>query len=140
MTRAPSFPRRKFLKIGASVAGTAAITGSGFARRAFANNHPQPHAQSLDFLDRETYSSDMTAHSVFDAKTLGQHGIQMVARGNERFFFCDNDVLDVTDPLNPTHVAENAWAGGGAGGPPAIGYNQRLGKWIMLVGDSPPGA
>ncbi len=139
MTRTPTIPRREFLKIGASVAGTAAITGSGLAQRAFANNHPQPHEDSIDFLDRETYISEMSVHSVFDAKTLGQHGIQMVARGDERFFFCDNDVIDVTDPLRPTHFAENAWAGGGAGGPPAIGYNRQLGKWIMIVGDSPPG-
>ena len=93
MTRTPTFPRREFLKIGASVAGTAAITVGGLVQRAFANNHPQPHEHSLDYLDRGTYVSEMTIHSVFEPKTLGQHGIQMVARGDQRFFFCDNDVI-----------------------------------------------
>ena len=41
-----------------------------------------------------------------------------------------------TAPLQPLHINENAWAGGGAGGPPAIGYNRQLGKWIMQFAGS----
>ncbi len=124
--------------MGASVAGTAAVTGSSLLQRAFANNHPQPHENSLDFLDRETYIDGMSLHTVFEPQALGQHGIQMLARGDRRYFFSDNDVLDVTDPLRPEHINQNAWEGGGAGGPPAVAFNERLGKWIMIVGDSPP--
>ncbi len=126
--------RREFIKAGAILAGNAAIGGSGVLNQAFANNHPNVHEGSLGYLDRNTYIEGMQVHSVFEPKLLGNRGMHMMAQGDRRYFFTDRSVLEVTDPLNPMFVNEDAWESG-AFAEPAIAYNQKSGRWLMIVGE-----
>jgi len=128
------WPRRDFLRMGVKAAGGAVLAGSAIGR-ALANNHPHVHENSLDYLDRATYIRDMEVHTVFEPELRGQSGIQIFARGNNRYIFTDRDVLDVTDPLHPAVINENAWEGGR----PSLAYNRNLRKWIFITGAGAPG-
>ncbi len=125
--------RREFIKRGVA-AGGIALSGAGFAGRAFANRHGHPHEGSLDFLDRNTYSKDMTVHTVLEEGLRGQNAIQMYANGKQRFFFTNGDVIDITDPLHPTVINEGGWQGAR----PNLAYNRKLGKWILITGRGAP--
>ncbi|MBT6410809.1 MAG: twin-arginine translocation signal domain-containing protein [Betaproteobacteria bacterium] len=125
--------RRSLLKAGAALAGCAGLTNLGVVSQTFANHHPQPHEDSLDYLDRETYIHNMEVHAHLETEA-GQHGMQMYVKGDRRYMFTARSIIDVTDPLNPVTIKEDPWPVGSLGDIPALAYNKKLGKWIMLVG------
>ncbi len=99
----------------------------------FANAHPHPRADSLDYLDQNTYVRNMAirAHLGGDDR---RYKMQMWADGERRYLFQGGSpkgsVIDVTDPLNPHVVAENAFVGNQI----QLAYNTTLGKWILMTG------
>ena len=95
-----------------------------------ANRHPHPRPTSLQYLDRNMYrkQTDVLAHY-----GQGQHRggkMQMMAIGERRFLFQQGDVIEVTNPLKPVLLGRNAFLGGQI----QLGYNNKLGKWILMTG------
>src|SRR5688572_23428066 len=118
------FSRRGFLKAGAA-AGGVALTGA-----AMANRHPHPRPTSLQYLDRNMYrkNTEVLAHY-----GQGQHPggkMQMMAIGERRFIFQQDDVIEVTNPFKPVLLGRNAFIGGQL----QLAYNNKLGKWILMTG------
>jgi hypothetical protein len=103
----------------------------------FANAHPHPRADSLDYLDQNTYIRNMAirAHLAGDDR---RYKMQMWAKGERRYLFQGGNpkgyVIDVTDPLNPHVIAEDAFEGRQI----QLGFNAELGKWILMTGAAPP--
>jgi hypothetical protein len=103
----------------------------------FANAHPHPRADSLKYLDQNTYVRNMAirAHLAGDDR---RYKMQMWAKGERRYLFQGGNprgyVIDVTDPLNPHVIAEDAFEGRQI----QLGYNAELDKWILMTGAAPP--
>ena len=103
----------------------------------FANAHPHPRADSLDYLDQNTYVRNMAirAHLGGDSR---RWKMQMWAQGERRYLFQGGspkgNVIDVSDPLNPQVVAKDAFLGNQI----QLAYNASLGKWILMTGAAPP--
>ncbi len=130
--RKTDIPRRRFLGQTAAAAGGAALLGTGLAGPARANRVPHPHEDSMTYLDQKTYTSNVEVHAQF----TGQHGgkMQMVAKGKRRFMFSRGDVWEVTDALKPTMIKKRAFRGGQV----QLAYNNKIKKWILMTGGSPP--
>ena len=64
--------------------------------------------------------------------------LQMMTVGERRFLFQGGipkgDVIEVTDPLNPVVVNEDAFVGRQI----QLAYNATAGKWILMTGAAPP--
>jgi hypothetical protein len=119
-----NFNRRDFLK------ASAAVSGIALAGAAVANRHPHPRPTSLQYLDRNMYrkNTDVLAHY-----GQGQHRVgkmQMMAIGERRFMFQQGDVIEITNPYKPVLLGRNAFLGGQV----QLGYNNKLGKWILMTG------
>ncbi len=128
--------RRTFIKQGAAGAGTLAAAGAGFSGPAMANRHPHPHDHSLDFLDRETYTRDMTVHTAFEPGVKHSDGVQMMALGERRFLFTDRSVIEITNPLAPVVIGKDVYQGAR----PSVAFNAKIGKWIMVTTQLAPSA
>jgi hypothetical protein len=122
--------RRQFLK---TVAGGGA--GALLAARAgYAHHHRAPSPQSLPYLDQRTYLHNMevVAHvppgpvPPGRITTPGRTAGQMMAIGPRRFMVSSSDMIEVTDPRNPT-VFNQGWGGGDE-----LCYNAQLKKWILM--------
>src|SRR3989441_10910891 len=84
----------------------AALSGS-----AIANQHPQPHKGSIDYLDRNGYAKNMRVLGVFQLGEERGHKLQMMAIGSRRFVLQNGDVIDVSDPPAPKLVKHGAFGG-----------------------------
>lgn len=127
-------PRRRDVLQGvaAAIAGTA-VGGGLLSRGVWANNHPHPHADSVDFLDPETYQKNCTVHAHFHGG--GRAGkSQMMARGRRRFLFAAGQVWEVSEAKNPTLINDDAFIGWQV----QLAYNSKLKKWILMTAASPP--
>ena len=122
--------------IQALAVGSGSLSYGPLIRQAFG----QTGKRQLSFLDRDSYLHGMTLHGVFREHALGRMQMQMFAEGNRRLFFTDTHVLDVSAPLTPKLVNSGAWEGGGPGREPTLAYNERIQKWILIVGENAPGA
>jgi uncharacterized protein (TIGR02246 family) len=102
-----------------------------------ANAHPHPRPDSLPYLDQNTY----VHHMAIRAHLAGQdrrYKMQMWAEGERRYIFQGGSprghVIDVTDPLDPTVIAESAFEGRQI----QLAYNESIDKWILMTGAAPP--
>jgi hypothetical protein len=107
------------------------------ARDAFANAHPKPRPDSLPYLDQATYIRNMAVRAHIGGDNR-RWKMQMMNIGERRFLFQGGspmgDVIEVTDPLNPVVVNENAFLGNQF----QLAYNSNIGKWILISGAAPP--
>lgn len=121
----------------ACAALTLVLLTMGAAAPVFANAHPHERSDSLPYLDQSTYVRNMAirAHLGGDNR---RWKMQMMTVGNNRYLFQGGipkgDVIDVTDPLNPVVINENAFEGRQI----QLAYNSDIGKWILMTGASPP--
>ena len=110
---------------------------TAFAQTAMANAHPHPRADSLKYLDQVTYIRNMAVRAHLGGENR-RWKLQMMNIGERRYFFQGGlprgDVIDVTDPLNPVIVNEDAFEGRQF----QLAYNSEIGKWILMTGASPP--
>jgi hypothetical protein len=103
----------------------------------FANAHPHPRPDSLPYLDQSTYVRNMAirAHMGGDNR---RWKLQMMTLGERRYLFQGGipkgDVIEVTDPLNPVVINEDAFLGRQI----QLAYNSDIGKWILMTGAAPP--
>jgi hypothetical protein len=72
---------------------------------------PNPFPGSLDYLDQNQYSKNVTLESYYPATPLSGHTWQIVIEMEGRRYLYDYEskgylVLDVTDPRNPIRVAQ----------------------------------
>ena len=95
--------RRDFLGA-AAIVGSSTIGSGSLLRPVLAQENPG----HLDYLDRQSYTGNMTLHTTFKPHGLGRMQMQMYADGERRYFFTDTHVLDVTNPLQPELINENA--------------------------------
>ena len=103
----------------------------------FANAHPHPRPDSLPYLDQSTYVRNMAIRAHIGGANR-RWKLQMMAVGEHRYLFQGGipkgDVIDVTDPLNPVVVNEDAFLGRQI----QLAYNNDIGKWILMTGAAPP--
>jgi len=136
----PELTRREFL--GAS-AGCVLAGGlpAWLPRDACANHHPHPHPGSINFLDRNTYISEMEVLAHFEAGKNRRGDLQFSCRGAERFLFqltaegCA--VYDVSDALRPAIINQAAFQAQQI----QVAYHRHARKWIALAAhhSDPPG-
>ena len=104
---------------------------------AFANAHPHPRPDSLSYLDQSTYIRNMAVRAHIGGENR-RWKMQMMTQGERRFLFQGGipkgDVIDVTDPLNPVVINEDAFDGRQI----QLAYNADIGKWILMTGAAPP--
>jgi hypothetical protein len=109
----------------------------GIPAIAFANAHPKPRADSLPYLDQSTYIRNMAVRAHLGGDNR-RWKMQMMTLGERRFLFQGGkpkgDVIEVTDPLNPVVVNEDAFGGAQI----QLAYNEDIGKWILMTGAAPP--
>jgi hypothetical protein len=125
--------RRRLLKAGLLLPGLSIPS-------AFGNLYPHPHAESLEFLDRNTYVSNMTLHTHFLSGQDRRGDACMMAVGNRRYLLqitgSGGQVYDITDPLHPVVVNDAAFDAECI----ELAFNQRTGKWLLVAGfDVDPG-
>ena len=100
-----------------------------------AKTYGKPLRTSLCYLDLNMYRHNTSVVSRFD-DWHHHFKLQMMAIGKRRFLFNNaGNIIEVTDPLRPTMFAKGAFARG----PHQLAYNERLGKWILIVGARVPG-
>ena len=108
-----------------------------FPAIAFANAHPHPRPDSLPYLDQSTYIRNMAVRAHVGGENR-RWKMQMMSLGERRFLFQGGipkgDVIEVTDPLNPVVINEDAFAGRQI----QLAYNADIGKWILMTGAAPP--
>ncbi|HEV7821894.1 MAG TPA: twin-arginine translocation signal domain-containing protein, partial [Burkholderiales bacterium] len=121
--------RRHFIAL-AGASGAAALSGPLMTGGAFANRHPHPRPTSLAYLDRNMYRKHTTVLAHFDAGEERGAKMQMMAIGSRRYLFNRGDVIDVSDPLNPTMFNKKGYVGNQV----QLAYNKKLGKWILMTG------
>lgn len=122
--------RRRFLR-SSVVMGGSALAAAGMMGPVWANRHPHPHADSLDYLDDEYHTHMLQQHAKVEA--VGLHGgkSQMWVRGRQRMlFYGSGHIVNVTDPLHPEVIANNAYRRGQI----QLAYNNKLQKWILMMG------
>ena len=104
---------------------------------AFANAHPHERPDSLPYLDQATYIRNMAVRAHIGGENR-RWKLQMMTLGERRFLFQGGipkgDVIEVTDPLNPVVINEDAFVGRQI----QLAYNADLGKWILMTGAAPP--
>lgn len=109
----------------------------GATTPAFANAHPHPRPDSLGYLDQVTYVRNMAIRAHVGGENR-RWKMQMMTVGDRRFLIQGGipmgSVLDVTDPLDPVVVNEDAFVGRQI----QLGYNKDIGKWILMTGAAPP--
>jgi len=125
--------RRDIIRVGGTLLAGGAAGGS-LTRLAFANNHPHPHQDSLDFLDPETYVNNCEVHLRLGAEANLSSKSQMMAIGKRRLLFNNGNVWDVSDALHPELINQKAWLGSQI----QLAYNTNIGKWILVAGAAPP--
>jgi hypothetical protein len=121
--------RRQFFQVAGGAAG-ALLGGSA----AFAHHHGKPTPQSLPYLDQRMYfhNMELIAHVPPSKPGTGRGAGQMMAIGGQRLLFSSGDVIDVSDPRNPTIISR----GGAVGGD--LVYNAQLKKWIVMQSSQVP--
>ena len=102
-----------------------------------ANGHPHPRPDSLDYLEQVTYIRNMAVRAHMGGENR-RWKMQMMAVGDRRYLFQGGipkgSVIDVSDPLNPVVVNENAFDGRQI----QLAYNAEIEKWILITGAAPP--
>lgn len=81
--------RRQFLKHAAAGAGLAVAST---AVPAFADHHPHPTPNSLTYLDRRMYISNMEVLAHIEPNTRRGGKLQMMAIGNRRYLIQQGDI------------------------------------------------
>ena len=116
---------------------TLALLIAALPATVFANGHPHPRPDSLPYLDQSTYIRNMAVRAHIGGENR-RWKMQMMTVGERRFLFQGGipkgDVIEVTDPLNPIVVNEDAFAGRQI----QLAYNADIGKWILMTGAAPP--
>lgn len=95
----------------------------------------QPRPTSLPYLDLNMYrkNTDVVGHVDDIGHVLR---VQMIAVGERRFLFSNQaDIIEITDPLRPVMFRRKAFPKGHL----QLSYNQKLGKWILIVCARVPG-
>lgn len=109
----------------------------GLPAIALANAHPKPRPDSLTYLDQSTYIRNMAVRAHLGGENR-RWKMQMMTVGEHRYLFQGGipkgDVIDVTDPLNPVVINEDAFDGRQI----QLAYNDGIGKWILMTGAAPP--
>ena len=123
--------RRQFLQQMATGVGIAAV---GSALPAFADHHSHPTAQSLTYLDRNTYvkNMDVIAHILPGEDRGGK--MQFMSIGSRRYLLQQGDVIDISDLRKPQMFNK----GGFEGSQLQVAYNRKLKKWILMTGGQAP--
>lgn len=107
------------------------------ASAVWANGHPHPRPDSLPYLEQVTYINNMAVRAHLSGADR-RWKMQMWTDGEKRYLFQGGapagDIIDVTDPLKPTLIAEDAFPGRQI----QLAYNDDLEKWILMVGSAPP--
>lgn len=102
-----------------------------------ANAHPHPRSDSIQFLDQNTYIRNMAVRAHLGGPDR-RWKLQIWAQGKNRYLFQggkpSGNVIDVTDPLNPQVIAENAFLGRQI----QLAFNKNIDKWILMTGSAPP--
>jgi len=131
--KSPRPTRREFLKNAAGAAG-AGIVLAGAAPAVFANNHPHPSPQSINYLDRRMYIHNMEviAHILPGQDRGGK--MQIMSAGSKRYIFQQGDVIDVSDPRNPKMHNHHGFDGYQV----QLAFNKNLKKWILMTGAGAP--
>jgi hypothetical protein len=113
------------------------LSSVGFTQIVLANGHPHPREDSLTYLDQATYIRNMAIRAHLGGENR-RWKMQMMADGERRYLFQGGipkgDVIDVTDPLNPVIINEDAFEGRQI----QLAYNSEIGKWILMTGAAPP--
>jgi len=122
-----TLPRREFIRMGA--AGGCALAGAGLPGFLFANQHPHPRADSLKYLDRNTYVHNMDVHGHLFAGERRNGEMEMMAIGDRRFLFQQATVIEITNPLQPKIINKEAYIGDGD---IQLAFNKSLRKWILI--------
>lgn len=101
------------------------------------NAHPHARPDSLGYLDQATYIRNMAVRAHIGGGNR-RWKMQMMSVGERRYLFQggipNGDVLEVTDPLNPVVINEDAFPGVQI----QLAYNDDIDKWILMTGASPP--
>ena len=104
---------------------------------AYANAHPHPRPDSLTYLDQSTYIRNMAVRAHIGGENR-RWKMQMMTLGERRFLFQGGvpkgDFIEITDPLNPVVINEDAFLGRQI----QLAYNADIGKWILMTGAAPP--
>ncbi|MDG4830570.1 hypothetical protein O7627_14840 [Solwaraspora sp. WMMD1047] len=99
---------------------------------------PRPLPQSLDYLEEREYASGMTVEGRWPTVVRLTHTWQnVVDMGGRRYMFHYYrhalNIYDITDPTGRDLILEKRYAPEeGEFGAAAIGYNERLGAWILI--------
>ena len=113
------------------------VLPTGVATDAFGNAHPKPRPDSLPYLDQSTYVRNMAIRGHVGGDNR-RWKMQMMNIGERRLLFQGGnpkgDVIDVTDPLSPVVVNEDAFVGRQI----QLAFNSDIGKWILMTGAAPP--
>jgi hypothetical protein len=113
------------------------LSSVGFTQIVLANGHPHPREDSLTYLDQATYIRNMAIRAHLGGENR-RWKMQMMADGERRYLFQGGipkgDVIDVTDPLNPVVINEDAFEGRQI----QLAYNSEIEKWILMTGAAPP--
>jgi hypothetical protein len=125
--------RRDFIRMGA--AGGCMLAAGGLPGLLRANQHPHPHPGSLDHLDRNTYIHNMQVRGHLFPGQRRNEEIEMMAIGERRFLFQQATVIEVTHPLEPKVLKEEAYVGEGD---IQLAFNSSLGRWILVTSADVP--
>jgi len=124
-------------KQGISVLIALVLLVVGLPATAFANSHPHVRPDSLPYLDQSTYIRNMAVRAHIGGENR-RWKMQMMTLGERRFLFQGGkpkgDVIEVTDPLNPVVINEDAFVGRQF----QLAYNAEINKWILMTGAAPP--
>ncbi|MBZ5659638.1 MAG: twin-arginine translocation signal domain-containing protein [Acidobacteriia bacterium] len=123
--------RRQFLKQAGAGAGLVAASA---AVPALADHHPHPTPNSITYLDRRMYVSNMEvlAHIMPGGRRGGK--MQMMSVGDRRYLLQQGDIIDVSDLHKPAVYNRKCFEGGQL----QAAYNKDLKKWILMTGAQAP--
>ena len=97
-----------------SILSALVLLAAGLPAIVYGNAHPHPRPDSLPYLDQSTYIRNMAVRAHVGGENR-RWKLQMMSLGERRFLFQGGkpkgSILEVTDPLNPVVIKEDAFVG-----------------------------